>query len=429
MITCHLMNGKFETQNTENFDEISHIIENKRKALAAIPLDAIIKILDVLGKGILKKPEINTHPGVSYISLWLRRENLDLICRVNYSNKGYLDGFLQTETNFLMMAQPRGIVCHWIAANMPTLGFFSIVQAILSKNGNIVKMPEVFVPLILSILRELVNISVNYNGVTYSGKTLLDTIAIVTFEGKSARLSEKFSLAGDCRVIFGGSKAVRAISLLPCKDHCETIIFGPKYSFAVFDKQYIESDSFKSSLPMMVKDIAVFNQMACSSPHVVFMEKNKYPIMTIASWIQDTFKDLPETLRNQEISTGHSSKIINTRTRYLLSDEKNCIAPSDLSWTILIDQEICLEEPIQGKCIFIKEINSINDVIPLVNHKIQAISVGILNQEKREVFARDITSQGVDRIVNPGTMHDFTQPWDGIMTLNRLVRWVILRNN
>lgn len=75
--------------------------------------------------------------------------------------------------------------------------------------------------------------------------------------------------------LFLGSKAVRAISLLPCKDHCETIIFGPKYSFAVFDKQYIESDSFKSSLPMMVKDIAVFNQMACSSPCSVY-GKNKY---------------------------------------------------------------------------------------------------------------------------------------------------------
>lgn len=163
--------------------------------------------------------------------------------------------------------------------------------------------------------------------------------------------------------LFWGSKAVRAISLLPCKDHCETIILDRNIHLLYLTSSILNLTLFKSSLPMMVKDIAVFNQMACSSPCSVY-GKNKYPIMTIASWIQDTFKDLPETLRNQEISTGHSSKIINTRTRYLLSDEKNCIAPSDLSWTILIDQEICLEEPIQGKCIFIKEINSINDVIP-----------------------------------------------------------------
>jgi len=429
MITCHLMGGKFETQVCQDFDEISRSVDAHREALAEIPLDAIIKVLDALGKRVLNNPEINTLPGVSYISLWLRRENLDRVCRVNYSDKRYLDGFCKNEMNVLMMAQPRGVVCHWIAANMPTLGFFSIVQALLSKNGSMVKMPEEYLPLILSILRELPEISVDYEGVTYSGKSLLDAIAIVTFEGKSVGVSEKFSLAADCRIIFGGSEAVRAISRLPCRDHCETIIFGPKYSFAVFDRGYIESDGFKRALDQLAKDVAIFNQMACSSPHVMFVEKSLYSTEAIASWLRDAFERLPDALHNQEISSGLSAKIINARARYLLSGGKNCIAPRDLGWTILIDQDVCLEEPIQGKCIFIKEITSVDEVIPLVNHKIQAISIGILDQVKREAFARQVTYRGADRIVTPGTIHDFTLPWDGIMTLSRLVRWVILRSN
>lgn len=429
MITCHLIEGKFETESYQGFDEIARSVNTCRETLAAIPLDAIMKILDALGKYVLKNPEINTLPGVSYISLWLRRENLDRICRVNYSNKGYLNGLCKNEMNVLMMAQPRGIVCHWIAANMPTLGFFSIVQAILSKNGSIVKMPGEYVPLILAILRELPAISVDYEGTTYSGESILDAIAIVTFEGRSAGVSEKFSLAADCRIIFGGSDAVRAISRLPCQDHCETIIFGPKYSFAVFDQEYIESDGFNKSLDQFAKDVAVFNQMACSSPHVLFIEKSRCSIEVVASGLRDAFERLPATLRNQEISSGQSANIINARARYLLSDRKNCVAPRDLSWTILIDQEICLEEPIQGKCIFIKEITTVDEVIPLVNHKIQAVSIGILEPAKREAFARQVTYGGADRIVIPGTIHDFTLPWDGIMTLNRLVRWVILRNN
>lgn len=429
MITCHLIEGKFETQDVQAFDDISRSVDTCRKALAAIPLAVIIKILDTLGKRILKNPEINSLPGVSYISLWLRRENLDRMCQVNYSDTRYLDGFCQNETNVLMMAQPRGIVCHWIAANMPTLGFFSIVQAILSKNGSLVKMPGEYVALILAILRELPEISVEYEGATYSGKSLLDAIAIVTFEGKSTSVSEKFSLAADCRIIFGGSEAVRAISRLPCRDHCETIIFGPKYSFAVYDREYIESDAFNRSLDQLAKDVAVFNQMACSSPHVMFVEKSPHSVEAIASWLSDAFERLPEALRNQEISSGLSAKIINARARYLLSDGKNCVAPGDLGWTILIDQEICLEEPIQGKCIYVKEITSVDEVIPLVNHKIQAISIGILDPVKRDTFARQVTYRGADRIVIPGTIHDFTLPWDGIMTLTRLVRWVILRRN
>jgi len=429
MITCYLMEGKFETRSYRDFDEISRSVNTHREALAAIPIDAILNILNALGKNVLKNPEINALPGVSYISLWLRRDNLDRICRVNYFEKLYLDGFCKNETNFLIMAQPRGIVCHWIAANMPTLGFFSIVQAILSKNGSIVKMPKDYAPLLLSILSELPSISVDYEGTTYSGKSILDAIAIVTFEGRSADVSERFSLVADCRIIFGGSDAVRAISQLPCRDHCETIIFGPKYSFSVFDREYIESDNFKKSLDIFAKDVSVFNQMACSSPHVLFLETSRYSVEVIASWLRDAFEQLPVVLRNQEISSNLSAKIINARARYLLSDGKNCVAPKDLGWTILIDQDICLEEPIQGKCLFTKEINTVDEIIPLVNHKIQAVSIGILDPKKREEFARQVTYRGVDRIVIPGTIHDFTLPWDGIMTLNRLVRWVILRNN
>jgi len=183
-------------------------------------------------------------------------------------------------------------------------------------------MPEEYVPLILSILRELTGISVEYEGIKYSGKSLLDAIAIVTFEGKSEDLSAKFSLAADCRIIFGGGEAVRAISRLPCRDHCETIIFGPKYSFAVFDREYIESDGFKRALDQLAKDVAIFNQMACSSPHVVFMEKSQYSMEAIASWLHDAFERLPDALRNQEISSSLAAKIINTRAHYLLSDGK-----------------------------------------------------------------------------------------------------------
>jgi len=169
--------------------------------------------------------------------------------------------------------------------------------------------------------------------------------------------------------------------------------------------------------------------MACSSPHVLFLEKGQYPLDTVITRLRRAFENLPSALKNQLISTGMSARIINTRAMHLLSDGKNCVAPQDLGWTILLNADPGLEEPVQGKCIFVKEIGSIDEMIPLVNHKIQAVSIGILDPVKRESFARRVTYRGVDRVVIPGTMHDFTLPWDGIMTLNRLVRWVILKNN
>jgi hypothetical protein len=429
MITCHLLDGEFQTKTYCDFGEIARITNNFRESLTIIPLDALIEILDILGKRILKKSSVNSLPGVSYISLWLRRENLNRICKVNYSDNAYLDRFLKNEMNALMMAQPRGLLCHWIAPNMPTLGFFSVVLGILSKNGSIVKMPEEHVDLLLGLLRELSSITVDYEGMTYSGKSILDSIAVVTFTSRLLDINKNFSLIADCRIIFGGSDAVRAISRLPCRDHCETIIFGPKYSFIVFEKKYIESDKFKKSLDHIVKDVSVFNQMACSSPHVMFIEKSRYSTEVIALWLQDAFERLPPDLRIQNTSPGLSAKIINSRARYLLSDGKNCLFPGDVGWTILIDYDVCLEEPIQGKCIFLKEIDTVDEVIPLVSHKIQAISIGIEDPVVRDRFTKQVTYRGADRIVNPGSIHDFSLPWDGVLILNRLVRWVTLKNN
>lgn len=429
MITCHLSNGTFGKREISDFRGLVADLEVNRQILAEAPLGAIIRILDSLGKHVLKKSDFNTVPGFSYISFWLRRENLEKICRTCYADGHYPDGFAGTGQNFAMAALPRGIVCHWIAANMPTLGFFSIVQAVLSKNGSIAKMPEEYVPLLISILGELKGVSVEYEGKTYSGEIILNAIAIVSFAGRAAETSEQFSRAADCRIIFGGSEAVSAISRLPCRDHCETIIFGPKYSFAAYDREYIESDRFGKSLEALAKDVAVFNQMACSSPHVVFFEKSRRSLDEIASLFQGAFERLPPALREQPISSGLAARIINARAMHLLSENRNCIAPKDLGWTILVSSDPGLEEPLQGKCIFIKEVESLDDVIPLVNHKIQAIAIGILDPLKRESFARQAGYRGADRIVIPGTMHDFTLPWDGILTLNRLVRWVILRNN
>ena len=104
------------------------------------------------------------------------------------------------------------------------------------------------------------------------------------------------------------------------------------------------------------------------------------------------------------------------------------LKPADTSWTILINSDISLEEPVQGRCIFIKEIDNINKVLGLLTRKIQAVSACILNPEKKREFAKNAAYRGVDRIVVPGKIHDFDLPWDGILTLNRLVRWTILKD-
>lgn len=435
MIKGYLLDGEFKERSFDDFTEIAEIVNTNRNKLYGLRLNLIIELLTKLGREIIRDKTINTIQGVSYISLWLRKDNLKKICELNYLDSdldldhAYFENFEETGNNFELCAQPRGIVCHWVAANIPTLAFFSLIQSILSKNGSVVKVPEENKDIILSILKHLDEIEVEFDGERYSGRDIVKAISIVSFDGKNYEDSKKFSLIADCKIIWGSSEAVSAVTALPQKEHCEIISFGPKYSFAVFDREYIESDHFEEALENSVMDIAIFNQMACSSPQVIFFEKNNYfTIKEIAQRMKFYFEKLPERLLTQYIPQEMASRIINARGMYLLDENKDILKSDDLAWTIFIDDAINLEEPVQGKCIFIKEIDEVDKVLDLITRKIQAMSVCILNPDKKREFAKTATYKGVDRIVMPGKIHDFDLPWDGILTLNRLVRWVILKN-
>ncbi|UCE38202.1 MAG: acyl-CoA reductase [Thermoplasmata archaeon] len=428
MIKCYLLDGKFQENTYDDFTTISESVNANRKKIYHLKLDVIIELLTKLGRKIITDGTINTVEGVGYITLWLRKDNLKKICRLNYLDQTYYEDFKETESKFELCAQPRGIVCHWVASNVPTLSFFSLIQSILSKNGSIVKAPEENIDIILTILKHLNEIEVEHDGMTYSGKDIVSSVSIVSFDGGNFTDSKNFSQVADCKIIWGGAEAISSVTALPQKEHCEIISFGPKYSFGVFDREFIESNYFEKALANTATDIAIFNQMACSSPQVLFFEKSRYSIQEIAQKMKSYFEELPEKYLKQYIPQGTASNIINIRGMYLLEDDKGILKSDDLSWTILIDSELRLEEPVQGKCIFIKEIDDIDDVLDLITRKIQAMTVCIINPDKRREFAKNATYRGVDRIVVPGKIHDFDLPWDGILPLNRLVRWVILKN-
>ena len=415
---CYLLDGEFKKQKLANFDKLVKTINERRTKLYQLELSLIIDLLHQLGKEVLFDKKINSLEGIVYLSSWLKKDNLKKICKLNFFD----------EKNSEILAQPRGVVCHWIAGNIPTLAFFSLVLAILSKNGSILKIPKANQELLLYILKKLSRLKINYQGKSYSGRVIVKSIAVVSFSSQSQKLSQKLSLAADCKVVWGGAKAVKSIIALPQKEHCETIFFGPKYSFAIFDKKFIESNQFEKALLKSALDVVLFKQMACSSPHVFFFEKSKYPLIEIAQKIKTSFEKLDRKYFKKNLSEKTISKIINARGFYSLDVKKNIIKSPGLDWTILINKKISLEEPIQGRTIFLKEVKNIDQILPLITRKVQALSLAVLNQEKRKAFAKKATFCGVDRIVPPGKMHNFDIPWDGVLILSRLVRWVILKD-
>lgn len=120
---------------------------------------------------------------LGFLPLWLRRTNLQTLAqRLLRGRPEALDRFVPLGENdpILVCAQPRGLVVHWVAGNVPVLGLLSLVQSMLCKNANIVKVSHRrpgMLPLLLAVLAQVAY--ANPRGETISGRVLTETIAVI----------------------------------------------------------------------------------------------------------------------------------------------------------------------------------------------------------------------------------------------------------
>ncbi|MBU3074276.1 acyl-CoA reductase [Clostridium estertheticum] len=428
MINCYELNGEFNENcmSFKDFNEIETYLNNNLSEIHKIPVEAIILIINEYSKKIAKNREILRVEGVSFLCFYLKKVNIEKQLKLNLENIEYLNKFVQIDDEKYIKAQPRGIVCHWMAGNVPTLGIYSVMQSILCKNANILRVSKKSVSDVYKLLIILANINVEYEGRTYSSNILLKNIALVYFDSFDRNLNSLMSLKADVRIVWGNKAAVDDICLLPKKTTCKDLIFGPKYSFAVFDKSAIESDDLEEYLENLVTDTIVFGQKGCSSPQVLFIEKSKLNVIDVAKILSIKFEKITKRYTNLYLEEAIAAKIINKRGEYLLGLDKLAYISKGLKYTILIDSEIKLEEPITGRTIFIKEVEDIFDICPLITKNIQTIGIASKNKEKVLEFTDRVTTFGVDRVVKIGYMNFYDSPWDGSLIMSELVRWCSL---
>jgi len=391
------------------------------KKLKKIPKTEILDLFHEYSKNLIKSTEVNKIEGIAFLSSWLKRNNFSQLVAKNFKDPDYLEHFIGDKKR--IRAQPRGIACHWIAGNVPTLGLFSLFQSMFVGNANILRIPPKSHETIISLLQVFADTGID-SGLT--GSTLLNSVGILYYDKSNTAANIELSDIADIRIVWGGESAVKSITGLPKKAHCEDIIFGPKYSFAVFDKDATISKNFTRYLRFLVSDIFLFDQAACTSPHVVFFEKGLKKLDEVIADLVKSLERAAKQFPKVDIDQFITSKIINMRAQYALDLDKKVICPTENDWTILVNNQIQLEEPIESRTIFVKEVDSVMQIVPLITRKIQTIGCAIEDKDKLEKFADEVTFRGVSRCVNLGQMHLFDSPWDGMLFMSRLVNWVTL---
>lgn len=405
---------------SEDIDSAQNIIDDLKKNiqwLHDIPIDDILDFIQEFGNSINSNSNSNFASTSKHISEFLSKsslkQELNLALRGDYT---ILDQFLRLENGGekLYHAQPRGLAVHWIAGNVDELGIFSIIQSLITKNVSLIKAPSNFKNFlkILNLLKETKTPKL-------SGNDLAKTLSVIYLDKEDEKNQNLISEEADVRIIWGGLDAVSKIISLPKKSFCEDIVFGPKYSYAIIDEEYISD----SNLPVKLAfDISIFDQNACSSPHTIFVETNNTKLLhSFAEKLSLAMDKVNKIIPKQPISESKSMEIHEIRSENEFSG--TVFSSKDTSWTIIISDDSELAKPYFSRVIFIKPISDAMNLATSTTKKIQTVGI-MMNKKKRLELIDKLTLQGGDRSPSIGDMSTYENPWDGMFVLDRLVRWI-----
>jgi len=410
-------------------DRLANELRAAQERLRATPVDDLIGLCDAAGRAWTQRGnEVSRMLGdlaMGFLPLWLRRGNLEtLVAQALRGDAGAIDGFvpLRPAGARRHRAQPRGLLVHWVAGNVPLLGMISVIQGLLTKNANLVKVSRQNAGILPYFLAALADVRYRRaDGEESAGTLLTDAVrAIYTDRGDAAGAA--LSVLADVRVAWGGRGAVEAIMNLPRRFGTEDIVFGPKTSFVVVGAERLTGEAeARKAATLVARDAVALGQRGCNSPHTIFVERGG--ALTPEAFAGLLGEELGRAARPvpADVAPQEAFQILVWRAEY---DMRGQAWYSDgVRWSVFYsDEDRGLATPCYGRTLFVRPVDDVFEVAALCSINTQ--TAGLALGERRLKLAEVLTAHGVERCPEVGQMSLYDAPWDGMYPMDRMVRWV-----
>jgi hypothetical protein len=401
-------------------DEIFSAAAKLRQVVldADLSPNEVITVLDSWGKALDARELGDDIPGIAFLRMWLRRGSLEpMIARE--LGPGGLDGGWNEHGLAEYKAFPLGVVGHWPAGNVEIQPILSMTCALLGGNAALVRIPSGLVELTRRLMAKLVQ--------SDPDELLTRRIFMAAFSHDRGDLQEAMARAVDGAMIWGGREAVLQIRGLPFPHWARVAVFGPRISVAAMDAgTWGNADEQESWCRRIARDVWQFEQRACSSPQVLFLEKGaKHSTSQFLSTLQRAFETENHAHPRREILGALTSAICQARASWLLADTSHrAVFPASPDWTLLFGAGVDIPQPTQGRTLTVLEANNLLDPISRFDGNVQTLGLGVADPEIEKKLTNVAGKKGVDRVVKLGRMHAFSSPWDGVDLVRPMVRMV-----
>jgi len=370
--------------------------------------DEGLEYLDELSKLLIKDSSIREYPDVATFAFYCRKANL-----INLRNAFLKEGRIKVG---------RGIIFHIAPSNVPVNFAYSLVAGLLSGNANVIKIPSgnfQQVDMIVSAINKL--------SMVQKYRLISEKIILVKYSRENVSATKLLSGICNVRVIWGGDKSIESVRRNELQPRAFDITFSDRYSLCVINADnYIHEKSPRKIADGFYNDTYLFDQNACTSPHLIVwlgLKENVKKSQSIfwgslhelvkEKYMLDPIQAIDKVSQfyNQSLSGIGASKVE---------------AEDNLIWRIQPDKiDSSIEE---FRCIggYFNEYHasSISEIANLANTKYQTMSYYGLSRTELESFVFLDNPMGIDRIVPIGKTMDFSLIWDGYDLISSLSREV-----
>lgn len=351
--------------------------------------------------------------GAAFLAAFLRRAHLEEQLAREIPQPAALDGFVPCGARSSVRILPRGMVCHWIAGNVPLLGVFSWAFSALFGNLNLIRASSRNEDVISPIV-ELVG------GLSAAGAEIARRTRVVSFPREDQDSHARMSRVADLRIAWGGEEAVSAVRALPARWECDDLVFGPRRSFAVVDP----AAAGDAVLARLANDIVYFDQLACSSPQVVFVTAaaGSTALDAFVGRLAAAIERGTRQHRRHALDWGETYLIELDRQRALL-EGGDLYRDTATQWTVVVTAHPLERVSCANRFVQVVPVADAAEIAPWLPANVQTV-VMVLDEPAAGAAAEVLARRGVCRFPRPGLGNAFEIPWDGVAVAPRLGHWV-----
>jgi len=337
----------------------------------------------------------------------------------------------QGSTKTRLMVQPAGTVLHVASGNVFLACVDSIIDGIITKNVNFLKMssddrdfPVIFAESIKDFDKEGI---------------ITGRLVLLWWRRGDRDIEDMFKQAMDRIVFWGGGEALLSwqTGLGPST---VLISHGPKVSFGIVSKAGLESAKLSELTDRIAFDVTMWEQRACNCPQTVFIEESvpEGLVRAFTDSLSDSFRRVNSSIPPSNRSDDEYTEILKARelavARSLMASASIQVAgPDTFDWTIIYDGRVNNDEfgtsPL-NRTLGIKRYLSVDTLPDLFKgHSFYLQTAGYcLGELEISKYAKTLAGLGVTRVCPFGIMAIPTPgaPHDGSYSLRGLTRFTVV---